>query len=179
MTADKRSTRRLLRDRGPLMALLGMGLLASALLVPASPATAQDEPNVSRGKYLWTLKGNCIRCHGWSGNGMGHPRSPRGPSLRDTELEMEFIIETITCGRPATEMPYHDRHAYTDDRCYGMTKDDLEDDMPKRAKKPLRPNEIRDVAAYMEMHVLGRGKITLEECEAFFEVGSTICDRYR
>ena len=44
--------------------------------------------------------------------------------------------------------------------------------MPKRTK-------IRDVAAYMEMYVLGRGAITLEECKAFFEVGSKTCDRYR
>ena len=32
---------------------------------------------------------------------------------------------------------------------------------------------------YMEMHVMRRGEITLRECEAFFEVGSRICDRYR
>ena len=83
----------------------------------------------------------------------------------------------IACGMPGTAMPHHDRKAYTDDRCYGLTKDDLvKEMMPKMGNKPLRSTEIEMVIDYIEARIKGRGKVTLEECEEYFNrVGAKGC----
>lgn len=171
------------RARAPRLQSVGKALVACVILaelfVVSAPAVADEQADLRRGKVLFKNKGNCVRCHGWSGNGVGHPRAPGAPSLRDTRLELEDIIYTIKCGRPGTEMPYHDRHAYSDDRCYGMTKAEMGDDMPKRAKKPLRDKEIKVLAYYLSKMVIGRGAITFEECEAYFGKGAKYCGHYK
>jgi len=37
----------------------------------------------------------------------------------------EQLSEVVKCGRPATGMPYHDRFAYTDKRCYAHTREEM------------------------------------------------------
>ena len=71
--------------------------------------------------------------------GFHHPGN--APSLRKTQLTRDQIRMTIQCGRPGTPMPYFDRFAYTDKRCYGMTAKDLGDNMPQRAGIPFRPTK--------------------------------------
>ena len=161
---------------------IGFGLTLLVVTFDGSMAQA-GEREIKRGKVIWNNKSNCKNCHGWAGDGRAHPRSPPGPSLRISELDRESnargesMREVIACGMPGTAMPHHDRHAYTDDRCYGLTKDDLEKEMmPKMGNKPIRPTEIEMVIDYIEARIKGRGKVTLEECEEYFNrVGAKGC----
>ena len=155
---------------------IGFGLTLLAVTFDGSMAQAGDR-EIKRGKVIWNNKSNCKNCHGWAGDGRSHPRSPPGPSLRISELDRASMRVVIACGMPGTAMPHHDRKAYTDDRCYGLTKDDLEKEMmPKMGNKPLRSTEIEMVIDYIEARIKGRGKVTLEECEAYFkQVGAKGC----
>ena len=165
------------QDRAGRLAFAWLVLLV--VLMPL-PATAQDEAQLRRGKLTFANKATCPYCHGWAGDGQGEPRSERGPSLRATELTPGQIREVVQCGRPGTNMPYHDKFAYTDDRCYGLTKEDLgNDDMPNLAFNTLQAREIDAVIAYLVAKVLGRAEITLEECIDFWGEGAKVCDAYR
>jgi hypothetical protein len=42
-----------------------------------------------------------------------------------TRLTSERLTEVVKCGRPGSGMPYHDRFAYTDKRCYGHTREEM------------------------------------------------------
>ncbi len=153
--------------------LLGTGLMQEASAQQVSQRT------LNRGKSIFQVRANCAFCHGWSGDGQGDERSARpGLSLRETALTREQLIETVSCGRPGTGMPYHDGKAYTDTRCYGMTADDLGDQMPDRAQQTLQKAEIEAVVEYLLAKVVGRGPITRAECEEFFEPGAQSCQQY-
>lgn len=167
----------------------GAGMLALTLVaalgvgVPAvlGPAQAQEvsQRTLARGKSIFQVRANCAFCHGWSGDGSGDERSARpGLSLRETKLTREQLIETVSCGRPGTGMPYHDGDAYTDTRCYGVTAADLGAQMPDRAQQTLQPREIEAVVDYLLVKVVNRGPITRAECEEFFEPGSPSCQQY-
>jgi mono/diheme cytochrome c family protein len=159
------------------LALPAFGL---ALQAGSSPAAAQefDEQKVRRGKSIFANKGNCFYCHGWAGDGLGNPQSDLGPSLRTTVLNREQLAEVINCGRPAARMPAHDRMAYTDDRCYGVTGDDLGPDRPPQAFNTLAAREVDAVVEYLLAKVVGRGKPTREECLDYFGEGTAACDQY-
>jgi hypothetical protein len=47
------------------------------------------------------------------------PDQPHGPGLRSTGLTPELMIETISCGRPGTQMPAWLKGAYIEHECYG------------------------------------------------------------
>ena len=166
------------RWRKVILCAVTIGFTASMLAVTAGGSMAQaGEREIKRGKVIWNNKSNCHKCHGWAGDGKAHPRSPAGPSLRISELDREIMQEVIACGVPGTAMPHHDRNAYTDGRCYGLTKDDLDKEMmPKMGNKPIRATEIEMVIDYIEARIKGRGKVTLEECEEYFnKVGAKGC----
>ena len=86
----------------------------TAVLAWAPIAQAED---AAKGRAIWE-KGECSVCHGWSGDGVG-TADHGAPSLRLRHLSHAKIREIIQCGRGA-DMPYFDRFAYTDKRCYGM-----------------------------------------------------------
>lgn len=154
-------------------------LLAPALVQAEGGAGASSAGNVERGKKLWEGKAGCGYCHGWAGDGHGDPRSEGGaPSLRVSELDRDQLIEVIACGRPATGMPHHDRFAYTDDRCYGLTGDALGADKPRRATNTLQKHEIEAVADYLLDAVIGKGPVTAEQCVAFFGHETEHCTHY-
>lgn len=158
--------------------------LAAGLLVLTGTTVAWSEEidpaNVRRGKAVWNDKAVCGFCHGWAGDGNGEPRSPgHAPSLRITQLDREGILEVVQCGRPGTSMPYHDAYAYTDKRCYGVTKEDLGDNMPKPALQALNKAELGWVADYVIATQKDRGPVTLEECESYFSKGSVACNDFK
>lgn len=159
----------------------GLALAGSVLILTALtfPAAAQDEAQIRRGKLIFANKATCSFCHGWAGDGDGQPRSDQGPSLRATELNAEQIREVVQCGRPDTGMPYHDRFAYTDQRCYGMTGEELGNDKPTMADATLQRAEIDAVVVYIMAKVHGRGEITLAECVEFWGEGAAGCAAYR
>jgi hypothetical protein len=65
-------------------------------------------------------------------------------------------------------MPHFDAFAYTDKRCYGVAAKDLGDKVPEVAEHPLQPYQIDAVADYVATKLKGAGRVTREECLAFF-----------
>ena len=49
--------------------------------------------------------------------------------------------------------------------------------MPRLGQKPIRDNEIEFVLDYMEARIIGKGKVTWEECEQYFNVGASRCTK--
>ncbi len=163
-----------------LAAPAAMLALAVALTVPSASARA-DSGNVAWGKRIWHNKAECNFCHGWAGDGNGgfhHPGRP--PSLRATQLTRDQIRMLIQCGRPGTPMPYFDRFAYTDKRCYGMTEADLvkRNMMPDRAKTTLQADEIAALADYVATKLKGAGPVTHAECVDYYDAKTSRCDIY-
>ena len=153
--------------------------LATVRAEDASPS-AQAAGQVAEGQRVFKAA-NCVGCHKWHGGG-GGGYGGDALSLRATQLTREQIIETVSCGRPGTGMPYFQRGAYDGDQhpCYGMGRQELGKDMPVEAPSTfLRPAEIAAVADYVIADVKGRGEPTFAECVAFFGDGSRVCNIYR
>src|SRR5436309_3020445 len=91
-------------------------LHTAALAQAAGPAVsnAPDKELVDSGKRVWQGRAGCYNCHGWAGNGQNALNYPSGANLRETTLSAEQIAEVVRCGRPGTEMPFHERSAYTE-----------------------------------------------------------------
>jgi mono/diheme cytochrome c family protein len=161
-----------------LMALSAMTAVALTAILVAAPAARAEE--LARGQGIWHDKAGCDFCHGWAGDGVGgfhHPGHP--PSLRATALTRDQIRMTIQCGRPGTAMPYFDRFAYTDKRCYDMTAADLGGEMmPTRSSTTLQPDEIDALADYVAGKIKGAGAVTRAECVDYFGGGTSRCDKY-
>ncbi len=155
-------------------AWLGCALVMGC--VGAAHAQAASDPT-DAGKVVFK-RANCMGCHKWHGNG-GGGYGGDALSLRKTELTREQIVETVSCGRPGTGMPFFVRGAYDATKCYEMTRQDVGDRMPPEANVFLRPNEIEAVADYVLAHVKGKGEPTYDECVAFFGEGSRVCNIYK
>jgi cytochrome c553 len=163
------------------MSLLAAAVVFSSIAPAAVHAQKISARQIAFGKRIYQTKANCIFCHGWSGNGEGQERAPRpGLSLRDTKLTRDQLIEVVQCGRPGTAMPYHDAFAYTDKRCYGMTADEMGDQIPNRTDaNTLQKREIEAVVDYLLAKIVGRGPITKAECEEFWSPGADACKKYQ
>lgn len=77
---------------------------------------------------------------------------------------------------PATGMPYHDQFAYTDKRCYGLTRADLGNDMPPEPYAFLNSDEIDAVVQYLFAKDVGRGPASYEDCVAFWGTETRQCE---
>ncbi len=161
-------------------AIVLLGALALGVL-PRHQSHAQDAAHgsASEGKRVFQ-QANCVGCHKWHGAG-GGGYGGDALSLRATQLDRDQIIETVTCGRPGTGMPYFQRGAYDNEAhpCYGMGRQDLGKDVPVEATKFLRPAEVGAVADYVVVEVKGKGEPTYDECIAFFGNGSRVCNVYK
>ena len=121
---------------------------------------------------------NCVGCHKWSGNG-GGSYGGAAANLRQTQLSLAEIEETIRCGRPMAGMPHFQTDAYSDGTCYGLKEADLADGkMPPGTSHPLRPADIRAVAEYVATQIKGRGEPTFAQCQTFFGSETRVCDVY-
>lgn len=146
----------------------------------AAAATEYDQAAIDLGFRVWKDKVWCGQCHGWAGNGLpDDPRAPVGANLRESALTPEQMYLVIQCGRPATEMPAFDARAYVDDRCYGMTADQLGANTPPKRGVYLIPREINGLIAYLYTNVVGRGPFTDEDCRAYYGQDAAICDTIR
>jgi mono/diheme cytochrome c family protein len=150
-----------------LISISGVALSQSA--TPADPTDA--------GKHVFQ-RANCMGCHKWHGNG-GGGYGGDALSLRKTQLTREQIIETVSCGRPGTGMPFFVRGSYDNVQCYDMLRKDAGDLMPPEANVFLRSSEIEAVADYVIAHIKGKGEPTYDECTAFFANGSRVCNVYK
>ena len=162
------------------LATVILGALALAAL-PRHHLHAQDATHgvAAEGKRIFQ-RANCVGCHKWHGAG-GGGYGGDALSLRATQLDADQIIETVTCGRPGTGMPYFQRGAYDNEAhpCYGMGRQELGHDVPVEATTFLRPNEVAAVAGYVVAEVKGKGEPNYAECLAFFGEGSRVCNVYK
>lgn len=144
---------------------------------PAVEEEPFDAETIARGLEAFK-EGGCRSCHGWAANGDREGPTPPGPSLRDSPINYEGIIYTVSCGRLGSEMPYFRREAYRDASVCGLDRDQAGDMMPPRAASLLSEEEIADLAAYIVGYVQGRGDITFDECEDYFGEGASRCSFY-
>ncbi len=156
-------------------ALFTLGLFA------AGGAFAQfTERDLERGKEIFRDKANCLFCHAWHGNGESSQYGGIALSLRATQLDREQMIEVVKCGRPGAGMPYHDPFAYTDKRCYGLSRADLKEATPPEPRSSLSPREIELVVNYVLTVLKGKPpEPTYAECVAFWGAGTKVCDEYK
>lgn len=164
--------------------ILAAGCLGALLCVPVLSLMAAGPPvgsePVARVDYgLSTAKrANCLGCHKWHGDG-GPGYGGAAISLRATQLSRDELITVIRCGRPGTNMPYFDRKAYTDDRCYGMTFGDFSDadgNRPLQGKKYLNDRQVQAVADFVIAELQGK-EITRAYCEKFFSGPTKQCEQ--
>ncbi len=156
------------------------GLAAAFLLAPAGLAMAQtadagDARAIEFGKDIFKTKARCQFCHKWDGTGdQGY--GGNALSLRKTQLTREQLAETVKCGRLATEMPYHDKFAYTDKRCFGVTREQAGGDTPPDANQFLQPSEIAAVVSYVFAKIVGKGDPNYDECVDFWGKDTQQCE---
>ena len=161
--------------------LTSMAVVLAALLVGASgPARAQAtlSPEEARvleyGKEIYKVKANCQFCHKWDASGdTGY--GGVALSLRKTRLNPEQLYEVVKCGRPGTGMPFHDQYAYTDKRCYGLSREDLGKNTPLLGES-LLPREIDAVVKYLFAKAVGRDESTYEDCVDFWGKETRQCE---
>jgi mono/diheme cytochrome c family protein len=157
------------------------GVMVVALLAAMSaPARAQAALSAEEvrmleyGKEIYKVKANCQFCHKWDASGdTGY--GGIALSLRKTALNREQFVEVVKCGRPGTAMPYHDQYAYTDKRCYGVTREELGRDLPLLGES-LQPREIDAVVKYLFAKAVGRPPATYEDCVEFWGQDTRQCE---
>ena len=134
---------------------------------------AQSDKEFKYGLSVYK-KGNCMGCHSWHGKG-GHGA---GVSLRVSKLNLDELIEVINCGRPGSGMPYFNRKAYKEEKCYDTSFDDYinNDYKPNSPKKFLNKRQILAVTYFIKENLQGK-KLNKSYCESFFEKGSRVCEK--
>jgi hypothetical protein len=157
---------------------LALGIVFG-LSVAAGRAQEADPTDVNAGMRLFQSKGNCNTCHGWAGDGRKmDTQMPDGANLRETTLDRETVVKTIQCGRPGSGMPAFDRLAYSDGRCYGMKKADLDKAELALTDPPatLAAREINLIADFLFAKVVGKGPMTKAGCIAFWGGDVAACE---
>jgi mono/diheme cytochrome c family protein len=156
-------------------------MVASIGAITMTPLRAQDAQSaeaqraIAQGKDIFKTKATCQFCHKWDASGdQGY--GGNAFSLRATKLNPAQVAQTIKCGRPGTGMPYHDQFAYTDKRCYGVTREQLGDAMPPEPNAFLNDDEIDAVVKYLFATDVGRGPSTYQDCVAFWGTETRQCD---
>ena len=161
------------------------GAQVAVLLTLGSLAVAaqaqQDRPptdaNVASGMRIYRQKADCQACHGWAGDGRKmDSQMPDGANLRTSQLARDQLIFVVTCGLPGRSMPAFGRLAYSDDRCLGRTRADLQRmglELPDAAAT-LQPREMERLADFLFAKVIGQGPMDRAKCIDFWgeEVGA-------
>jgi mono/diheme cytochrome c family protein len=154
------------RDTGVRAAVWIMAVVA--FLAHATAAHAQDDAKVGAGLEIWRSSG-CVDCHGPFADGdRDDDDYPMGANLRTTRLDAAGIKLTIRCGRAGTGMPSFDGGAYTVRACYGRPLGAAPNDL-QPTPRTLSLDQIDALVAYLEARVVGRGKVTRQECLSYFE----------
>ena len=152
-------------------------VLAVMLWAPGI-ARSQSAPDPTNAGEQVFKRANCMGCHKWHGNG-GGGYGGDALSLRKTSLTREQIIETVSCGRPGTGMPFFVRGAYDTSKCFDMNRAEIGDQIPPEGAAFLRPSDIAAVADYVLARLKGKGEPTYAECTTFFSETSRVCDIYK
>ena len=167
-------------ERCRTIAAAALGTLAALMLMAPVAANAQAQLSAEEarllefGKEVFKSKAVCQYCHKWDASGdQGY--GGNALSLRVTQLTPEQLTEVVKCGRPGTGMPFHDQYAYTDKRCYGVTRAELGKDAPLLGES-LQPREIDAVVKYLFAKAVGRGPATYEDCVDFWGQDTRQCE---
>ncbi len=152
---------------------LWLGALTAGAVMLTSGAFAQNASpdDVAAGFRIFRQKGNCQTCHGWAGDGVKmDTQMPDGANLRETDMDRDSLVTTIKCGRPDTGMPAFDKLAYSDGRCYGMKKADLDKSGMTMTDPPatLTDREINLVADFLYAKIIGKGPMDKAKCIDLF-----------
>ena len=137
---------------------------------------AQDNDRVKAGLEVWKRSG-CAECHGSFADGeKQRDEAPTGANLRITRLDTAALKVVISCGKPGGEgMPAFDEGAYKVRACYGRPLGAPPDNLYP-AGTMLTPDEIDAVITYLRARVIGRGRITKEECLFYYSDRPDECD---
>jgi len=145
-----------------------MAFAAIVLSCATAVFAQQGEDKVKAGVAAWRNSG-CADCHGAFANGeKERDESPTGADLRRTRLNAQELKLAIRCGRPGTGMPSFDEGA---SGCPGGGGD-----YPAPAK--LSAEQIDNVVAYLQARIVGKGKITKQECLLYYTDKPDWCDDY-
>jgi mono/diheme cytochrome c family protein len=143
--------------------------ITAVALTCSTAASAQNEDKVKAGVAAWRNSG-CADCHGAFANGeKERDESPNGADLRRARLNTEELKLAIRCGRPGAAMPSFEEGARG---CPGGGGELY----PAPAK--LSPEQIDDVVAYLQARIIGKGKITKQECLLYYTDKPDWCDDY-
>ena len=150
--------------------------VAALVAASASAAVAQDDTKIKAGLEIWKSSG-CADCHGAFADGdKQRDEAPTGANLRTSRLDAATLKQTISCGRPGADMPAFDEGAYKVRPCYGAPLGAAPDNLYP-APRTLSPADIDLVIAYLQARIIGRGRITREECLAYYAGDlSSSCD---
>jgi mono/diheme cytochrome c family protein len=157
-----------------------LAIAVVAALMVAGPVAAQDvsADQAAAGLKVWKERGGCFNCHGDFGQGGEGGHFPAGPNLRATQLDRDTVKDVISCGLPGTPMPYNLAGAYTETPCYGDTTGPVADGAVPGAS--LQPAEIDDLVAYLFDKVVGKRRITKQECTDYYgDPNAVACADYR
>ncbi len=137
-----------------------MGFVIGALLALSTPSLAQDD-----GGAMWG-RGGCGGCHGPLAEGGDDPAEPTGPNLRTTRLDRDLLLETISCGRPGTKMPFNLTGAYTATSCYGIPVGEVPAETAGAGG--FTAEELDSLVNFLMDNVVGVRRITRQNCALFF-----------
>jgi len=162
-------------------AALAAAVLSAFLALEARAQEQQQAPtaeDIADGMRLFEQKGNCQRCHGWSGDGhKTDGEMPDGANLRETKLNRAGLVLLIKCGKLNSQMPAFDKFAYSDGRCYGKKQADLTA-YPTRMPDPpatLQMREINLVVDFLIAKVVGKGPMDRAKCIEFWGSETEVC----
>jgi mono/diheme cytochrome c family protein len=152
--------------------------LAVAALACSTITLAQNSDSVKAGLTLWKTAG-CADCHGPFADGDREDDDfPIGANLRTTRLDPAALRMTIRCGRAGSGMPAFDEEAYMTRECYGGPQGTRPGNL-QPTPRTLTLEEIDAVIAYLQGRIIGRGKITREECLSYYEDQPDTCEDYK
>ena len=158
-----------------------MTAVASVLFAIAATGIYAQAPaaaDAAEGMNLYLHKADCQSCHGWAADGRKmDSQMPDASNLRETRLDRARLITTIKCGRPGTGMPAFDKFAYSDGRCYGMTKATLKSPMPD-PPATLQQREIEFVADFLMLKVVGKGPMDHAKCVEYWGSEVEACSEF-
>ena len=158
-------------------AMVGAIVVASiGILASVSATIAQDGDKVKAGLEVWKKSG-CADCHGSFANGeKQRDEAPTGADLRRARIDAAELKVVISCGKPGgAGMPAFDEGAYKVRACYGRPLGAPPDNLYP-AGVTLTPADIDAVIAYLQARIIGRGRITKQECLAYYDDRPDECD---
>jgi mono/diheme cytochrome c family protein len=153
-------------------AFAGAAIMAitSIAVACSTAAFAQNEAKIKAGLTAWRDSG-CADCHGAFANGeKQRDESPTGADLRRARLNGDELKLTIRCGRPGTGMPAFEEDARG---CTGAVGDLYP------APRKLSAEEIDNVVTYLQARIIGRGRITKQECLYYYDDQQDWCEDYK